>query len=225
VDRPEYDVFVSHASEDKDEIARPIAAHLQAMGYRVWFDEFELRVGDSLSDKINKGLTGSRFGIVVLSKRFFAKKWTTYELAGLTALEIAREGKAILPVWHGVTHAEVADYSPTLADKVAAVTTLGLEGVCRKLAEALGVPSGAAQPLGSSARARRSDRGNATEELVLDSATWTAMIEKERCPKCGQSGHIYGFDGSDGDELDWFECNACGYFHTLHSVPSGWPSV
>ena len=72
-----YDVFVSHATEDKEEVARPIANALTEAGLRVWYDEFELRIGDSLRRKIDHGLARSRFGIVVLSPSFFAKKWPT----------------------------------------------------------------------------------------------------------------------------------------------------
>lgn len=69
-----YDVFISHASEDKDAVVRPLAISLQQKGLKVWFDEFELRIGDSLRQKIDKGLANSRFGIVVLSKNFIKKR-------------------------------------------------------------------------------------------------------------------------------------------------------
>ena len=57
---PEYDVFISHASEDKDDVVRPLAAELAAAGLSVWYDEYELRVGDSLRRKIDKGIAHSR---------------------------------------------------------------------------------------------------------------------------------------------------------------------
>ncbi len=70
-----YDVFLSHASKDKDDVARPLALRLQELGLRVWFDEFELRIGDNLVAKLNAGINGSRFGILILSKDFFGKNW------------------------------------------------------------------------------------------------------------------------------------------------------
>ncbi|HUF99820.1 MAG TPA: DUF1883 domain-containing protein, partial [Ilumatobacter sp.] len=79
----EYDVFISHASEDKDAVARPLAVALQAAGVSVWFDEFTLRIGDSLRRNIDHGIAKSRFGLVVLSNAFFAKGWPQYELDGL----------------------------------------------------------------------------------------------------------------------------------------------
>lgn len=118
----EYDAFISHASEDKVELVRPIAEKLKEAGFSVWYDEFELKIGDSLSRSIDKGLANSRFGIVVLSPSFFAKKWTAHELSGLVAKEM-EGGKVILPLWHKVSKNEVMKYSPTLADKLALNTT------------------------------------------------------------------------------------------------------
>lgn len=113
-----YDAFISHASEDKDIIVRPLAQALTDLGFRIWFDEFELRVGDSLRQSIDKGLVNSRFGIVILSKPFFEKNWPQYELNGLAAKEIDGR-KVVLPIWHGIGRVEVMAYSPALADKVA----------------------------------------------------------------------------------------------------------
>jgi hypothetical protein len=117
-----YDVFISHASEDKEEFVRSLAEALQERGISVWYDEFELKIGDSLRRSIDKGLAKSRFGIVVLSSAFFAKNWTQYELDGLVAKEM--EGvKVILPIWHKISKDEVMDYSPSLADKFALNTS------------------------------------------------------------------------------------------------------
>jgi hypothetical protein len=109
------DVFVCHASEDKDAIARPIANELSGRGYTVWFDEFELRLGDRLLDKIDRGLSGCRFGVVILSPDFFKKNWPRRELAGLAAREDAEDRKIILPVWHNIGQKDIAALSPTLA--------------------------------------------------------------------------------------------------------------
>lgn len=117
----EFDLFISHASEDKETLVRPLANALAAYGVVVWFDEFALAWGDSLSRSIDKGLARSRFGLVVLSPAFFAKDWPEYELRGLTAREIGAD-KVILPLWHGVTREDVLAYSPTLADKLAVKT-------------------------------------------------------------------------------------------------------
>lgn len=120
---PEYDVFISHASEDKDEIVRPLANALVDKGIKVWYDEFEMKIGDSLRRKIDKGLANSRFGIVVISKDFIKKGWTNYELDGIITKAVSGE-QIILPIWHNITKKEVIDFSPSLADKLARNTDI-----------------------------------------------------------------------------------------------------
>jgi hypothetical protein len=120
----EYDVFISHASEDKDSIVRSLAEALVGKGLQVWYDEFELRIGSSLRRSIDAGLANSRFGIVVLSEAFFAKAWPNYELDGLVTREVAGDGaQIILPIWHRVSKEDVMGYSPSLANKLALRTS------------------------------------------------------------------------------------------------------
>lgn len=114
----QFDLFISHASEDKEEFVRPLAEALSGLGVEVWYDEFQLRIGDSLRRSIDRGLSNSRFGVVVLSSAFFAKNWPQYELDGMVAREM-NGVKVILPIWHRVTKDEVMRFSPTLADRVA----------------------------------------------------------------------------------------------------------
>jgi len=136
----EYDVFISHATEDKDEIVRPLANALVSAGLRVWYDEFELRIGDSLRRKIDAGLAKSRFGVVVLSHSFFAKNWPQYELDGLVTREMTGE-QVILPLWHRITKAEVIAQSPSLADKVARSTAdFTIEEIAREIADVIKNP-------------------------------------------------------------------------------------
>lgn len=122
-DEPEYDVFISHASEDKGEVVRPLATALLKRSIIVWFDEFELKIGDSLRRKIDKGLANSRFGIVVLSRYFISKGWANYELDGIITKAVSGE-QIMLPVWHNITKREVMDFSPSLADKLARNTAI-----------------------------------------------------------------------------------------------------
>jgi hypothetical protein len=116
-----FDVFISHASEDKDEVVRPLALALQKAGLNVWYDEFELRMGDSLRRKIDKGLANSKFGVVVLSQAFFGRGWPEYELDGLVTRSISGD-QILLPIWHNVSKREVIGYSPSLADRLARST-------------------------------------------------------------------------------------------------------
>jgi hypothetical protein len=132
-----YDAFICHASDDKETIARPLAESLKSMGFWIWYDEFTLDVGDSLRQSIDRGLATSRYGIVILSKAFFAKNWPQYELNGLTAREMSGT-KVILPIWHCVTKADVLAYSPPLADKVALSTDgQAIDDVARALRRVL----------------------------------------------------------------------------------------
>jgi hypothetical protein len=116
-----WDVFISHASEDKQAFVEPLANALSAFGVNVWYDKFALKIGDSLSRSIDRGLAKSDYGLVVLSPSFIAKKWTEYELRGLTARELAG-GKIILPVWYNISRTDLLEFSPTLTDKVAVLS-------------------------------------------------------------------------------------------------------
>ena len=131
----EYDVFISHASEDKDAVIRPLANALVQHGLRVWYDEFELKIGDSLRRKIDKGLANSRFGIVVLSRDFIKKGWTNYELDGIISKAVSGE-QVMLPIWHEITKQEIIAYSPSLADKVARNTSsYTIDEIANEIAE------------------------------------------------------------------------------------------
>ena len=136
-DRREFDVFISHASEDKDDVVRSLAEALREHGLRVWYDEFELRIGDSLRRKIDRGLANSRFGVVVLSKSFFNKGWTNYELDGIVT-RVTTGDQVVLPIWHNITKREVIDFSPSLADKLArSTTTHTVEEIALEIAEVI----------------------------------------------------------------------------------------
>lgn len=134
----EFDVFISHASEDKDDFVRPLAEELSGRDIRVWYDESTLKVGDSLRRKIDQGLARSRYGIVVLSGAFFVKNWPQYELDGMVAREMDGH-KVILPIWHKVSKSEVIRFSPSLADKVAINSSLSsIDEIADQLMEVIG---------------------------------------------------------------------------------------
>jgi TIR domain-containing protein len=124
-------LFISYASEDRNDFAEPLAAKLRE-NYDVWFAPYELKVGDSLFQKINEGLRSCDYGVVILSHHFFAKKWPPAELNGLYALE-EKSGKMILPVWLGLTAEDIKKYSPILADRIAANGSEGIEAVVAAL--------------------------------------------------------------------------------------------
>jgi hypothetical protein len=133
-----WDVFISHASEDKDVVARPLAEALRARGVKVWLDETELRIGDSLRRKIDRGLASSRFGVVVFSRSFFAKGWPQYELDGIVSRSVSGE-QTLLPLWHEITKDEVQRQSPSLVDKIARSTAqYTIEEIAEEIADVVG---------------------------------------------------------------------------------------
>jgi hypothetical protein len=135
-----WDVFVSHASEDKDEVAIPLAQVLRRAGLRVWLDRQELRIGDSLHEKIDEGLANSRYGVVIISPSFLGKRFPRKELDGLFACEDAAGRNLILPVWHQLDKAAVARYSPILADRLAGNTADGIPSVVAQIIDVVTAP-------------------------------------------------------------------------------------
>ena len=132
------DLFISHASEDKEDFVRPLANALIAEGLQVWFDESELHIGDSLRQKIDEGLRRSHFGLVVFSPTFFQKHWTQYEMDGLIARQTAGE-RVILPIWHRLTRGEIAQQSPSLTDIISlSSSSHSIEQIAREVAEVVG---------------------------------------------------------------------------------------
>jgi hypothetical protein len=136
VDALEWDVFISHATEDKEEFARPLAERLREEGLRVWYDDFILKVGESLNRSIDAGLARSRFGVVIVSPSFLAKEWPKRELDGLVTREIDGT-RVILPIWHNLQYEQLRAKSPLLADRIAAKSSEGLDRVVARILEAI----------------------------------------------------------------------------------------
>lgn len=130
-----WDVFISHASEDKASVARPLRDELTSMGVTVWLDEAQMRIGHSLRRKIDEGIRSSRFGVVILSEAFLRKGWTNHELDGLVTRTVAGE-QSLLPIWHDLRADQVRAFSPSLADKVAMSTDeFSIEEIAQQIAE------------------------------------------------------------------------------------------
>lgn len=137
-----YDVFISHASEDKESFVDELCKLLQDQGVKIWYDTIAIRWGDSLRSKIDEGLKNSKFGIVVISPSYISKGWTQYELDGLFQLEM-NGGKVVLPVWHNITKKEVQDFSPSLAGRKALTTaTMTPAEIGQELIQLLNIDDG-----------------------------------------------------------------------------------
>ncbi|RVU55858.1 toll/interleukin-1 receptor domain-containing protein [Anaerosphaera multitolerans] len=120
-----YDVFVSHAWEDKESLVDELVLEMKNIGISVWYDTEKIAWGDSMRGKIDEGLRKSKFGIAILSPNYIAegKYWTKAELDGLFQLE-SINGKKLLPIWHELTKKEVMEYSPIIASKLAMNTAM-----------------------------------------------------------------------------------------------------
>lgn len=133
-----WDIFISHASEDKEEIALPLAHELTRYGYRVWLDKWELAPGDSLRQKIDEGLASSRLAVVVLSDHFLRKQWPQAELDALFTASL-HGVRPIFPIWHRIDVETLSQRSPLMASRLAAMSSEGPERLAEGIAKKLGV--------------------------------------------------------------------------------------
>ena len=167
----EWDVFICHASEDKEGFVEPLANALEEADIKVWYDRFELQLGDRLRDKIDEGLANSRYGVVVLSNSFFKKQWTRTELDALVTQENQKGEKVILPIWHGIGIEEVGKSSPILASKLAAQSSDSLESIVAQIEKVLNKNSTREKPAKGkieSAKTKKPTPATSTEKLLID---------------------------------------------------------
>jgi hypothetical protein len=126
--------FICHDSMDKEALVRPLAISLSKLNCPIWYDEYSLRVGDSLRESVEKGLKECGKCVIVLSPRFLANGgWSKTEFNSIFTREIIEGKRVILPVWCEVTRQQVYEYSPSLADRLAAVWEGNADTVARKL--------------------------------------------------------------------------------------------
>ncbi|MBV6878598.1 toll/interleukin-1 receptor domain-containing protein [Epilithonimonas ginsengisoli] len=131
------DFFISHDSRDKDEVARPLYEALLRKGLKVWYDEYSLQIGDSLTESIEKGIAESSQGILILSKNFLSnEKWAKNELQSLKTRQIILNKKIILPIWHGSTEDDLSE-NYWLLDKIGGNTKDGIEKLANKIFESI----------------------------------------------------------------------------------------
>jgi hypothetical protein len=127
--------FISHDSRDKEEVAKKIALGLQRRLCPVWYDEFNLKLGDNLRESIEKGLKECKKCILVLSPNFLSNAgWTKTEFESIFTREILEGQKLVLPIWYKVSKKELYDYSPSLLNVVGKDwEALGEEEICRQI--------------------------------------------------------------------------------------------
>lgn len=112
--------FISHDSKDKALIAKPIAKGLSSRLCTVWYDEYSLKVGDSLRESIEKGIKEAKKCVLVITPNFLSNSgWSKKEFSSIFTREVLFQENIILPIWYNVEKKEVYEYSPDLADKYA----------------------------------------------------------------------------------------------------------
>lgn len=205
-----WDVFICHASEDKEGFVRPLAETLRKLGVSVWYDEFSLKPGDSLSKSIDKGIAGSNFGIVVISPAFIGKAWPDHELRGLVNRDVEEDLK-ILPIWHGVGKKVVMEFSPSLADKWAIDTRKDdAQGAAIKLLRMVRPDLYDAHPR---AELEKLASGEAILELQAKIEELREQITEYQCPYCSAALGTRIDAPVDPEEKHWdlIETYECGY--------------
>jgi hypothetical protein len=214
----DWDAFISHASEDK-EFVRPLAVALRSLGVSVWYDEFSLRLGDSLSASIDKGLAGSKFGLVVISQSFLSKQWPQYELRGLVHRDVY-EGRVIIPIWHGVTREQVMAFSPPLADKVAIITAgSSAQDVSHKLLCELRPDLYEKHPRSQLERLANGEAIAELQQNIEDMELELNAVHEElaeyRCPYCGAPESSRNEAALDEEQRDWGTVQSFGCGHQI----------
>ena len=195
------DTFICHASEDKEFMARPLHKALSELGVYAWLDESEIRLGQSIWQKIDEGLANCGSATVILSRPFFMKNWTQYEMDGIVGRKM--QGEILLfPIQHGITIAEIRNYSPSLAGlSLWNSSDHSPEEIAAEIAEQLGVETQTtARPL-----IARTDQPQGTPELTSGARTfgviYVAPAGTPELPE-GQVAEIQSF--------------------AFHGEPSGW---
>jgi hypothetical protein len=130
------DFFLSHAGEDRQAFVSPLAEGIVRRGKSLWYSEYEITLGDSLRARIDRGLSESRFGVVVLSHAFFTKPWPQAELDALASRSMHEGRKVILPVRHQMTIDELRSRSPLLAGVLSVDSSIGVPAVVEAIIRA-----------------------------------------------------------------------------------------
>lgn len=117
-----YDVFISHASEDKVPFVDSLVEALLQRGVKVWYDRKILTWGRSIRQNIDLGLRQSKFAIIVLSEFYIQKYWTQKEFNALFSLG-SQLGEFLLPIWHNITPERAKEFSPMLSDAIALISS------------------------------------------------------------------------------------------------------
>lgn len=113
---PEYDVFISHANKDKEDLVEDLYKSLSKLGVTIFYDKESLEWGDNWKDKILNGVKKAEFAIIVISENFFDREWTEKELTEFLSRQNRNGQKIILPILKNITIEQLKQKYPTVAD-------------------------------------------------------------------------------------------------------------
>lgn len=113
---PEFDVFISHANKDKEDLIEELYKSLNTLGVNIFYDKESLEWGDNWKDRILNGTKKAEFAIIVISENFFDREWTERELAGFLNRQNRNGQKLILPILHNITTEQLKAKYPLVAD-------------------------------------------------------------------------------------------------------------
>ncbi len=217
------DVFICHASVDKQAFVRPLAEALRRLGVSVWYDEFSLHIGDSVSQQIDRGIAAAKFGIVVISRAFIGRAWPEHELRGLVSRDV-EEDLRILPIWYGVSKRTVTKWSPSLSDKFAIDTQRDdAQEAAIKILRTVRPDLYRKHPR---AEHERLASGTALVELQKEIEELRRQIAEYRCPHCAAPLSTRVDAPADAEERHWdavetYECGLRTFGGMLeHPCPS-----
>lgn len=113
---PEYDVFISHANKDKNDLIEELYQSLSKLGINIFYDKESLEWGDNWKNRILDGTKKAEFAIIVISKNFFDREWTERELSEFLNRQNRNGQKLILPIVHDITMQQLQEKYPSIAD-------------------------------------------------------------------------------------------------------------
>lgn len=111
-----YDVFISHANNDKEDYVEKLYDTVKKLGINVFYDKEVLTWGDKWKQVILEGTTDSEFAVIVISKNFFGREWTEKELNEFLTQQNESGQKIVLPLLHGITRQELIAHYPELEE-------------------------------------------------------------------------------------------------------------
>lgn len=130
--------FISHDSRDKEVLVRELAKKLVSLNCPVWYDEYSLKIGDNLREKIEEGIKDAPYCILILSKNFLSnEKWAKSEFETIFIKELYEKKEIIIPVWHGISEDDLYEYCPKLLNRLGGNSSDGIDVLAKKIVSIL----------------------------------------------------------------------------------------